>query len=126
MTFTRIGFALAVMLSCGTAFLPESAHADDRAYLIATLDLKFEKRDAFHRAISPCAAAVQKSGITLETYAIDIGNAKKVIDIWGGPSVDAILKSWEHPACGDFPLAELAESETLEAATMLNFPYGKQ
>jgi len=126
MNFQRTCFALGVLALCGTAFQASPAHADDRAYLIATLELKFGMRDRFHEAISPCAMAIKKSGITLETYAIDIGNAKKVIDIWGGPSTDAILKSWEHPACGEFPLAELAENETLEAATMLNFPYGKQ
>ena len=126
MTLQRICFAISLAALCGTAFQANPAHADDRAYLIATLEVKFGMRDRFHEAISPCAMAIQKSGITLETYAIDIGDAKKVIDIWGGPSVEAILKSWEHPDCGGFPLAELADSETLEAARMLNFPYGKE
>ena len=125
MAFHRVATALVAAL-CGTWILANSAHADDRAYMIATVDLKFEMLDEFRRRLVPCAMAVKESGITLEVYVVDIGNAQKVVDLWGGPSIEAIRKAWaEHSECG-FPLGDLVDSETLEAAHMLDLPYGKK
>ena len=126
MRFGIFSSALAIAALCGAAVLASSVQADDRAYLINTIEIKFGMRDRFRELVRPCANAAAKSGITLEIYAIEIGNGKKIFDIWGGPSIEAIKKSWEHPDCASIPLGEILESEIIEAARMMNLSDGEK
>jgi len=95
-----------------------------RAYVIGTVQLKgFGTSDRYAREVGKCWTAAggddPESDLTLESYAITVGNVYKVIDIWSGPSNEAIMQFWENPGWNSCPYDEIMTGEVLEYATQI-------
>ena len=60
-----------------------------------------------------------ENDLALESYAITVGNVYKVVDIWSGPSNEAIMKFWENPNWNTCPYDEIMEGEFLESAVQI-------
>ena len=102
------------------------SNAQQRSALIATIQLKGYGMSArfgeeMRKGWEAAAPDLAGSGISLDIFAIHIGNPYKVVDVWGGPSIEAIQQSLEVPGWQkhDFPFDELMAAEVIEAATRI-------